>query len=110
MTLSAPRVGRQFAILGGGVRVLLQRVGTWERAGWPEAESLLLSVRVGPDSPGCDRSHRKRPLWASSTRLPAMAYGLWCAVRRYSDATRSCGASPATFCCPPHRSARRRRA
>eukprot|EP00966_Prymnesium_polylepis_P140000 3234337-Prymnesium_polylepis.1 len=22
-----------------------------------------------------------------------MAYGLWCAVRRYSDATRSCGAS-----------------
>eukprot|EP00966_Prymnesium_polylepis_P224160 5185788-Prymnesium_polylepis.1 len=27
--------------------------------------------------------------------IPAwpMAYGLWCAVRRYSDATRSCGAS-----------------
>eukprot|EP00966_Prymnesium_polylepis_P108142 2503813-Prymnesium_polylepis.1 len=23
----------------------------------------------------------------------AMAYGLWCAVRRYTDATRSCGAS-----------------
>eukprot|EP00966_Prymnesium_polylepis_P061670 1431122-Prymnesium_polylepis.1 len=23
----------------------------------------------------------------------ALAYGLWCAVRRYSDATRSCGAS-----------------
>eukprot|EP00966_Prymnesium_polylepis_P159764 3692713-Prymnesium_polylepis.1 len=42
-------------------------------------------VRCVPSSPGED----------AQTKSPstAVAYGLWCAVRRYSDATRSCDAS-----------------
>eukprot|EP00966_Prymnesium_polylepis_P314387 7264877-Prymnesium_polylepis.1 len=47
-----------------------------------EAEAVH-EERVGEE--GASGSHLTWP-------VSLMAYGLWCAVRRYSDATRSCGA------------------